>query len=483
MEETRTSLALDENEKKTFLAIETMAYKIFEELDFRLAPNLNIVKVYKNTNEIYIYPENIKIDMDFMQIKQFSEQLMEVTQRSEQESFSKDETKAILNAFNTKFTIMDLHRVYFYSSLVEVKNTYFFLSLSFEKEIYESKYKLIKTYNRGVINDNNSLLNAITNEYLKQCVYTLKDILKGEDEDFQIDLNLVFRRACENLVKRVTYSFVQNKVPLNLFESLNSISALRYEGNEGVGELVLTPKNHPNVESILYLDSPVKLTDSKAVRKLLEISNEDEFQLLSDGIVVYGFGKSKGLYNPNHEDRFLIKFKTHYTWELHHTIPMLKVVNGQPSIKDVPIEREEFIQVIKQVFEEIEDDVIPRLYALVEAAKGQKKGTILVISGEAAEEANRLSAQCTKVKPIELTQEMMEMVSVIDGAVLVDCEARVHAIGTILDGIATSNGDSTRGSRYNSAVKYSDTRKGNCLLVVVSEDKYANLVFYDDQVN
>ncbi|MCL6709294.1 diadenylate cyclase [Pseudomonas sp. R2.Fl] len=472
-------MALDENQIKTFRDIEIGAHEIFKELDFRLAPSLNIVKVCKNTNEIYIYPENIKLDMDFVQIKRFSEQLTEVTQRSEQESFSKDETKAILNAFNTKFTIMDLHKIYFYSSLIEVKNTCFFLTLSFEKEIYESKYKLIRTYDAGVINDNNSLVNAITNEYLKQCVYRLKETFEAEDEGFQIDLNLVFRRACENLVKRVTYSFVQNKVPLNLFDSLNSISALRYEGNEGIGELVLTPKNHPNVETILYLDSPVKLTDSKAVRKLLEISNEDEFQLLSDGIVVYGFGKSKGLHNPTHEDRFLIKFKNHYTWELHHTMPMLKVSNGQPIIKDVPIEREEFINVIRKVFAEVEDDDIPKLYALVEAAKEQKKGTILVISSEADKESNRLLAQCTKVKPIELTNEMMEMVSVIDGAVLVDCKARVHAIGVILDGIATSKGDPTRGSRYNSAVKYADTRQGNCLLVVVSEDKYVDLVFYD----
>jgi len=132
------------------------------------------------------------------------------------------------------------------------------------------------------------------------------------------------------------------------------------------------------------------------------------------------------------------------------------------------------------IFEVIQKDDIPKLWALVEAAMDQKKGTILVISGEAEDEAVRLSAQCTRVKPIDLTDDMLRGISAIDGAVLVDINAKVHAIGIILDGIATSNGNPTRGSRYNSALRYSDTRRGNCLLAVVSEDKssYSRLVVH-----
>ena len=45
-----------------------------------------------------------------------------------------------------------------------------------------------------------------------------------------------------------------------------------------------------------------------------------------------------------------------------------------------------------------------------------------------------------------------------------------HAIGAILDGLATNHGDPTRGARFNSAMRYVAGSQQNCMTVVVSQD-------------
>jgi DNA integrity scanning protein DisA with diadenylate cyclase activity len=64
----------------------------------------------------------------------------------------------------------------------------------------------------------------------------------------------------------------------------------------------------------------------------------------------------------------------------------------------------------------------------------------------------------------------------IDGAMLLDTEGYCHAIGLILDGLASEHGDAARGARYNSAIRYVETSTHNCLAVVVSDDGLINLI-------
>ncbi|MGR5878355.1 diadenylate cyclase [Bacillus pacificus] len=76
---------------------------------------------------------------------------------------------------------------------------------------------------------------------------------------------------------------------------------------------------------------------------------------------------------------------------------------------------------------------------------------------------------------------MMELVSSIDGAVLVDLDANIHAMGVILDGVVSQKGDASRGARYNSAVRYVEMIEHKCILVVVSEDKDIELIKSEDK--
>ena len=69
----------------------------------------------------------------------------------------------------------------------------------------------------------------------------------------------------------------------------------------------------------------------------------------------------------------------------------------------------------------------------------------------------------------------------IDGAVLLGPDGVCHAIGVILDGLAGDRGDPERGARFNSAVRYVDSRQEVCLAIVVSEDKTLDVIEKDSQ--
>jgi hypothetical protein len=94
---------------------------------------------------------------------------------------------------------------------------------------------------------------------------------------------------------------------------------------------------------------------------------------------------------------------------------------------------------------------------------------MLVISGAAAEEAVRLDNQCTRVQPFLLDDDVLNLVTAIDGSVLIDTAGNCHAIGVILDGLASPKCSPERGSRYNSAIRYVFSRK-DAIAIVKSED-------------
>jgi hypothetical protein len=73
---------------------------------------------------------------------------------------------------------------------------------------------------------------------------------------------------------------------------------------------------------------------------------------------------------------------------------------------------------------------------------------------------------------------MVKKVTSIDGAVLLDRDANCHAIGVILDGVATEKGDPSRGARYNSAIRYYEQFESPKALaiLIVSEDGMINLL-------
>jgi hypothetical protein len=257
-----------------------------------------------------------------------------------------------------------------------------------------------------------------------------------------------------------------------LFNTLNTISSLRYEGAGGEGRLLLARRGHPNLEEVFALTCPTEMSDYRAVRKLLEMASAD-VHLLADGEKVYALGRQIGHYDATREDLFVIHFVTHYTWEFEHAGQVLmRSRYGLPALPRPRLNKLRFKKDLKRTFDGLitKTEQATRLWEVVLEASKQPKGTLLVITTEALAEADRLKLQCTLIEPVPLTPLITQLITAIDGAVLLDPEGYCYSIGVILDGKASGHGTSTRGARYNSAVRYVESSPYPCLIIVVSED-------------
>ncbi len=253
------------------------------------------------------------------------------------------------------------------------------------------------------------------------------------------------------------------------FDACNTISTLKYEGKEGVGRMLFARRGHPDVETVVTLGSPVHLQSFGAIRKLLQMASKD-LALLCDAESVYGLGRVLPSYNLASESVFTVQFTRQFVWDLlHGPNHLMHVKYGQASIRPPRFPEEKFRRDVPRVFPGIQPPAIDRLCALANSAASQRHGCMLVISPEAQGEATRLRTQATAVTPFELNDAVMGSVTTIDGSVLVDTNGTCHAIGVILDGLASEGCTPERGARYNSAVRY-HAGHPNTMVVVKSED-------------
>ncbi len=463
---------------------------IFNTLDRGLTPDIFLLG-FANTPDkepkIMMEPETTPFPAElFAGIKQLAGQLkIQDENRPESETFIFDEgthkrlirqrylAKAIEYSLNN-FKKSESGHVFF-SSLPSPINGYLvFVVLQFNKKTYDSHYTLKRA--PATTSDNpssGSLLDATVAEFLRDCQKALKELESEPDSGMHIidrDYNEILRAAG----KQFMYT------PANgihgLFDACNAIASMRYELAEGIGGMLVARQGHRNVESILTLETPVPLREYRTVRKLLEVSGQG-IHLLTDSVYIYGFGRVKGEYNPQDEDLYSICFTNYYTWQLEHAgHVMMKVIFGLPSLAKSEIDKEVFSQEVRRIFKQLTNEAFELLWDFTEEVMYQQKGTIMVISEGAEAEAERLSKQAFKIKPFKISTSMLRLVTNIDGAVLLSPDGSCHAIGVILDGLASERGEPSRGSRFNSALRYSESSPYLCLAVVVSEDGIVDLI-------
>jgi hypothetical protein len=262
------------------------------------------------------------------------------------------------------------------------------------------------------------------------------------------------------------------------YQACDKISSLKYEQAEGRGRLLLAPKDRMGVRNLIGFKDSVYLGDHRRVRKLLELTSTGG-ALHTDSSRV--FGLIDGDIPAGDEDNvFEVVFLGHHHWEFRHADELLMGVRfGQPYLPKLSGYESKLRQDLPRLFTGISGDAMELLVSLVRQAERERHGTLLVISADAASESERLKNQATPVEPGLLTPELLGHLTGIDGAVLVDANGHCHAIGAILDGSASAQGDPGRGSRFNSAVRYvrSATERGIATLaVVVSEDGGVDLI-------
>lgn len=265
------------------------------------------------------------------------------------------------------------------------------------------------------------------------------------------------------------------------------LSSLTYEQQTMNGYNLLFVNSHPKEYRIQLteyqeenqiitpnLDLFFSLDNSRKIRKLLEMTSK-EFGL----VIERGFFKSiLGIANISAcESSIIIEFLNHMEWKIkegRETIFHYK--NGSynicPKINDNIKDR------LKDNLPSCNEQQLDNIKSIIDEASKQKHGTMLLFTKHAKMEAKRLS-ECERGFMIAEKQlindlSIIEKITSIDGALIIDMDCNCYAIGAILDGNAHKYvGSSERGARYNSACTYLANKTDESdvyLAVVISED-------------
>jgi len=354
------------------------------------------------------------------------------------------------------------------SSLVKLNEFSVFMILTLNKNIVDEYYSLNNQYNE-YFRIQTSLINATAEQFLHDSEFFLSTKVHPTKYITNFpNSSEILRGAAFRLVASLEFICDSNHPLFDLYYSLNQISSLKYEGSTCNNKIIISKEIIDRFNFQIKLKVPIQITNHKAIRKLLEIIPEN-CMMICDSKIIYGWGNFINPYDPKKEDCFVVRFIKQEVWELSHNGNILMTVDREiPSLPQTESHKKYFAESVRQKIS-LEEGKIDQLWDLFKSISNQKRGTTVVISNSADIETIRLQKQSFPVEPFNVTPEIMEEISSIDGAIVLDNELKCHAIGVILDGLASDKCDSSRGSRYNSAIKYTEFKK-DCVVIVVSED-------------
>lgn len=294
-------------------------------------------------------------------------------------------------------------------------------------------------------------------------------------DDRKINYNELFRRASYSNKDRFVYLYA------DIFDAL---SELKYESEENYGSMialcVTDDKDFDEVKSnydiSIKFKETIKIEDNsyRKIRKLMEIAKNELSLLMNGSREIYAIGKM--IDNPSCEF-YKICFEGFLKWTLYkNNEKFLCFENKIPKIpsKERGIGNKE-IKLLRRTFG-ITDTL--KIEKIIQAAAAQKHGTMVAFAENANDEANRLKESGIGIDPMDISTGMLvEEITSIDGAIICDIDGICYSIGTILDGIKSEKVDLSRGSRYNSAIRYIEKQKSKqkkTFIVVISEDGYIN---------
>ena len=471
--------------------IQQYAKELFQEISPRLKPRVFLLGILREKKEteyvrhpICIQPEECGIDVTlFKDVDVVANSIWEKDERRNMfytmpylhEKFQNNvkidsACSAVQQLVDKNFKGKNI--ISFVSRPVHLEGYDVFVVLQFNKNDYNSFYGLEENHEFHRI----SLFDSLIQGFLEESLDTMyRPRAAAYPQDISTDKKEVMRAAALDFVGWSISKVCESRSSWEFLDTCNYVSSLKYEGDVSIGKLIICQKEHPNLDIVLKLVSPVKLAEYKKFRKLLEIASRD-LSLYSDGTKILGWGKIKGEYDEQNQDLLTINFNGSYKWELvHGSHTMLVVEHTVPSLPKIKIKREIFDDLLKRTFLEISSESIENLWRIVSAAEEQKHGALLIISNEPEKEANRLANQSTVIEPTLLNESLIRNVTSIDGAILLDSSGICHSIGIILDGISTDKGTSERGARYNSAIRYVENNKKKCIAVIISEDGMVDL--------
>lgn len=316
-----------------------------------------------------------------------------------------------------------------------------------------------------------SFVHACIYELLSEATKELYLPEPGRDASFRgRKAEEIARVAASNFMRTPAYMISKRYVPGDLLDRFNLISSLMYEGLHGVGHLILADPKFPSIDYLVQFKTPVPFREPRWARKVLQMASAD-IALIADSELIYGLGRLNQSHNFETQSVFVVDFLNHYHWELKIGQQILLSSRyGEPTLPKETLSKGRFTDNFSRLFPGSSVDARERMWMLFSEAIRQKHGCMIVVAADAKAEAHRLAQQGTVIEPVTMTSELLMRASGIDGTILVDSECVCYAIGVILDGVATPQCTPSRGSRFNSGVRYVSTSNAMRLVVVVSDD-------------
>lgn len=290
------------------------------------------------------------------------------------------------------------------------------------------------------------------------------------------DAEEIVRIAAKNFLHTPGLSIERQYIHTDLFGALNLASSLMYEGTKGIGQLILVDPENDAVEFLARFVEPVSFREPRWVRKVLQMAATG-VGIIANSQYIYGLGGLKELHDSSAQDAFTVAFIDHYHWELRcGSQTLLRSHYAVPKLPQEPFDKTAFLANYARLFPMSSQEDGLNLWNLLLTQTRQEHGSMIVVAEDAASEALRLSKQGTNIAPTRLTESLLQSASGIDGTILLDPAGFCHAIGIILDGEATDQCTPSRGSRYNSGVRYVQASGSRRLAIVVSEDRTVDII-------
>jgi hypothetical protein len=264
---------------------------------------------------------------------------------------------------------------------------------------------------------------------------------------------------------------------------LQNLSAATYEKNYADSRIIASRTDGRGVRRTrrsglrIAFSDPIDFSveNLRQIRKFLEMSNPRL------ALVIAETGKIRGLTDEAPQSNECeIRILGHLSWTIRFDgNKTISYHSGHYHIYVPHTGDANLKALLKKLDGSLDDAHINAITAVIARAARQPHGTILVIGKQEdiASETERIAGAKSgmRISPIQLDEDLslIDAVTAIDGAVLMDTGCRCACIGAILDGDLVTRGALERGSRYNSARNYVMRRSEfdeHFIAVVMSED-------------
>jgi len=258
----------------------------------------------------------------------------------------------------------------------------------------------------------------------------------------------------ENRLKTTTASIVRGIADLSL-----SVE----EGNLPSGKIVFVRHSGDWIDPNIELNDVVDLSNLKLLRKMLTAVKSGGYYLVANERRVMGFSKA-----DIPENVVVADFQTDRTILTVKQTTIAEIKHGRFYAALPEIDLSAITSHIKRLCGKNAAKIICSLETILKAVLSARHGCSIVITH------NELSGQ--KVQPpIDPTGESESQLicdmAAVDGALHIRDDGYVHAFGCLLDGRSVPTlEDLARGSRYNSAVRYTKMPETDSLVIVASAD-------------